>query len=54
MSRSKHTLIYIADCGADAQAELDRMTKDANREPQRYMANLQSIFDFPEEKLQFS
>ena len=26
--------------------ELDRMTKDAYRETQRYVANLQSIFDF--------
>ena len=26
--------------------ELDRMTKDADRETQRYVANLQSIFDF--------
>ena len=34
--------------------ELDRMAKDAYREPQRYTANLQSIFDFPEEKLQIS
>ena len=34
--------------------ELDRMAKDAYRETQRYIANLQSIFDFPEEKLQIS
>ena len=32
--------------------ELDRMAKDAHRETQRYVAILQSIFDFPEEKLQ--
>ena len=30
------------------------MAKDAYRETQRYIANLQSIFDFPEEKLQIS
>ena len=30
------------------------MAKDANRETQRYIANWQSIFDFPEEKLQIS
>ena len=34
--------------------ELDRMAKDAVRETQRCTANLQSIFDFPEEKLQIS
>ena len=34
--------------------ELDRMATDAYRETQRYVANLQSIFDFPEEKLQIS
>ena len=34
--------------------ELDRMAKDAYRETQRHIANLQSIFDFPEEKLQIS
>ena len=27
------------------------MAKDAYRETQRYVANLQSIFDFPDEKL---
>ena len=30
------------------------MAKDVYRETQRYIANLQSIFDFPEEKLQIS
>ena len=30
------------------------MAKNACRETQRYMANLQSIFDFSEEKLQIS
>ena len=30
------------------------MAKDADRETQRYIANLQSIFDFLEEKLQIS
>ena len=34
--------------------EVHRMAQDAYRETQRYMANLQSIFDFPEEKLQIS
>ena len=34
--------------------ELDRMGKDAYSETQRYAANLQSIFDFPDEKLQIS
>ena len=34
--------------------KLNRMATDAYRETQRYMANLQSIFDFPEEKLQIS
>ena len=34
--------------------ELDRVAKDAHRETQRYIAHLQSIFDFPEEKLQIS
>ena len=34
--------------------ELDRVAKDAHRDTQRYIANLQSIFDFPEEKLQIS
>ena len=34
--------------------ELNRMAKDAYRETQRYIANLQSIFDFLEEKLQIS
>ena len=33
---------------------LDRMAKDAYRETQRYIANLQSIFDLLEEKLQIS
>ena len=30
--------------------ELNRMAKDAYRETQRYLANLQSIFDFLEEQ----
>ena len=30
------------------------MAKNAYRETQRYIANLQSIFDFPEEKVQIS
>ena len=34
--------------------ELNRMAKDAHRETQRYVANLQSIFGFPEEKVQIS
>ena len=34
--------------------ELDRVAKDANRETQRCIANLQSIFDFPEDKLHVS
>ena len=34
--------------------ELDRMAKDAYSETLRYVANLQPIFDFPEEKLQIS
>ena len=34
--------------------EAHRMAQDAYRETQRYIANLQSIFDFPEEKLQIS
>ena len=34
--------------------ELDRMAKDAYSETLRYIANLQSIFDFPGEKLQIS
>ena len=34
--------------------KLDRVAKDACRETQRHIANLQSIFDFPEEKLQIS
>ena len=34
--------------------ELDRMAEDAYRETQCYTANLQSIFDFLEEKLQIS
>ena len=34
--------------------ELDRITTDAYRETQRYVANLQSIFDFPDEKLQIA
>ena len=34
--------------------ESDRMAQDAYRETQRYVANLQSMFDFPEEKLQIS
>ena len=34
--------------------ELDRMAKDAYSETLRYISNLQSIFDFPEEKLQIS
>ena len=34
--------------------ELDRMAKDAYRETQRCVANLQSIIDFSEEKLQIS
>ena len=34
--------------------ELDRMAEDAFRETQRYVANLQSIFDFPKQKLQIS
>ena len=34
--------------------ELNRMAKDAYSETLRYIANLQSIFDFPEEKLQIS
>ena len=34
--------------------KLDRMAKDAYRETQRYIANLQSIFNFLAEKLQIS
>ena len=34
--------------------EVHRMAKDAYRETQRHKANLQSIFDFLEEKLQIS
>ena len=34
--------------------ELDRLAKDAYSETLRYMANLQSIFDLSEEKLQIS
>ena len=34
--------------------ELDRMAKDAYSETLRYIANLQSIFDISEEKLQIS
>ena len=34
--------------------ELDRMAEDAYRETQRYVANLQSIFDWPDEKLQIA
>ena len=38
----------------DLSAELDRMAKDAYSETLRYIANLQSIFDVSEEKLQIS
>ena len=34
--------------------DLDRMAKDAYSETMRYIANLQSIFDISEEKLQIS
>ena len=34
--------------------EMDRIAKNAYSETLRYIANLQSIFDFPEEKLQIS
>ena len=34
--------------------ELDRMAKDAYSETLRYIANLQSIFDISEDKLQIS
>ena len=34
--------------------ELGRMAEDAYRETQCYIANLQSIFDFPEDQLQIS
>ena len=34
--------------------ELDRMAKDAYRETERYIANLQSFFDLAKEKLQIS
>ena len=38
----------------NSRRELDRVAKDAYRETQRYIANLQSIFDFFEEKLPLS
>ena len=49
MNRSKHTSHLHW-----TKQELDRMAKDAYRETHRYIAHLQSIFDFPQEKLQIS
>ena len=39
---------------AQFKQELDSMAEDAFRKTPRYIANLQSIFDFPDEKFQIS
>ena len=55
MNRSKHTShLHWRFVDQKLKQELERIAEDAYRETQRYIANLQSIFDFLEEKLQIS
>ena len=54
MNKSKHTSHLHRILDQTFKQELDRMAKDVHNETLRYIANLQSIYYFPEEMLQIS